>query len=65
MILILGIIIGLLIAVIIMLSVKRFQNRIERTLKQIENVVKEKGEIYTPNEDTENISKFLENLPNE
>lgn len=59
----LGLIAGLLLAVICMLSVKRFQTPIERTLKQVENKVKEKGEIFMENEDVENFKNWMDNLP--
>lgn len=61
----LGIIIGLLIAVICMLSVRRFQPTIERTVKQAENFTKERGEVFTPDDDLEDLKVYLDSLPKE
>ena len=63
MIFLLGIIIGLLIAVVCMLAIKRFQIPIERTIKQVGNQFKEKGEVFLPNEEREELENWVDNLP--
>jgi len=55
----LGIIIGLLIAIIVFLSVKRYQVPIERTIKQTQNKFKEKGEVFIESEEEEDLKAFL------
>jgi len=52
---ILGVLIGLLLAVIVMLSVRRYQTSIERIAKRAENLTKEKGEVFTPDENLEDL----------
>lgn len=61
----LGVIIGLLLAIVVMLSVKRYQTPIDRFTKQVENYTKEKGEIFNPDEDVENMERFIAQLPDE
>lgn len=63
--LILGIIIGLLLAVITLLTVKRYQNPLERSIKQLENKVKEKGEIFIEEDTERELDELLNNLPKE
>lgn len=65
MIFLLGVIIGLLLAIIIFISVKRFQTPIERTLKQIENKTKERGEVFIEEDEKVELEHFLDNLPKE
>lgn len=62
---VLGIITGLLIAVIIFLSTKRYQIPIERTLKQLENKTKEKGEVYIDSEEKIELESYLDSIPKE
>ncbi len=61
----LGVIIGLLLAIIAMLSVRRYQTTIERVGKQVENLTKEKGEVYVVDDDVEDLKNWAENLPKE
>ena len=61
----LGIIIGLLLAVIAMLSVKRYETPIQRTIKQLENATKEHGEVYVEDEGIEDLKAWANNLPKE
>ena len=63
--LILGILIGLLLAVIVMLSVRRYQVPIERTAKQVENKFKQHGEVYIEDEGVQDLEAYLESLPKE
>ena len=63
--LILGIIIGLLLAVIVMLSVRRYQTPIERIAKRAENLTKEKGVVFTPDDDVEDLKAWMNRLPTE
>lgn len=60
-----GVIIGLLLAIIVFLSVKKYQVPIERTIKQLENKTKEKGEIFVESEQDEELKAFLDGLPSE
>lgn len=62
---ILGIITGLVIAVIVFLAAKRYQVPLDRSLKQMENVVKEKGEIYIETDEKQEFENFISNLPKE
>lgn len=61
----LGIIIGLLLAIIAFLSVRRYQTPIERTFKNINNQLKEKGEVFVTDEKTEDLEAWFNNLPKE
>ena len=61
----LGLITGLLLAIIVLLSARRFETPITRTLKQAENLVKEKGEIFEPDDDLEELKHYINNLPKE
>lgn len=61
----LGIIIGLLIAVIVMLSTRRYQTTIERTVEQIGNLTKEKGEIFVETDELKEVENFINSLPTE
>jgi len=60
-----GIIIGFLIAIIVLLCVKRYQVPIERTIKQAENKVKQEGAIFIEDEGVEDLKAWLNKLPNE
>ena len=62
---ILGIIIGLLLAIIVFLATKKYQAPVERILKQAENFTKEKGEVFLPNEEKDDLDAWLGNLPKE
>jgi len=62
---ILGIIIGLLLAIIVFLAIKRYEVPIERTLKQAENSIRQKGEIYILDEDREDLEAYVNQLPTE
>jgi len=59
----LGVIIGLLLAIIAILSVRRYQTTIERISKRVENFVKEKGEVFMDEEEKEELDAFLNSLP--
>ena len=61
----LGVVIGLLLAIIVFLATKRYEIPIKRTFKQAENLVKEKGEIFIEDENVENLKEWLNNLPND
>jgi uncharacterized membrane protein YciS (DUF1049 family) len=61
----LGIIIGLLLAIIVFLAVKRYQVPIERTIKQAQNFTKERGEVYIEDEGVQDLEAYLETLPKE
>lgn len=63
--LIFGIIIGLLLAVIVFLATKRYETTITRTIKQTENLIKENGEIFTPDDDVEDLKDWINKLPSE
>lgn len=63
--LLVGIIIGLLIGIIVFLSIKRYETPINRTIKQIENKLTEKGEIYIESDEKADLEAYLENLPKE
>jgi ABC-type lipoprotein release transport system permease subunit len=60
-----GVIIGLLLAVIALLVVKRYQVPLERTLKQTENKFRERGEVFIESEEKQDLEAFLNNLPTE
>ena len=60
---ILGIITGLLLAIIVFLASRRYGNQIERTLKQAENSLREKGEIYIDTDEKKELEILLDNLP--
>lgn len=62
---ILGIIIGLLISIIVMTSTRRYQTPIERIVKKVENLTKEKGEIFIESDEAKELGDMLDNLPNE
>lgn len=61
----LGIVVGILLAIVVMLTTRKYQVPIERTIKQVENRVKEKGEIYIESDDQKEVENFINNLPNE
>ncbi len=61
----LGVITGLVIAVIIFLSTKRYEIPIERTLKQLKNKTSQKGDVFIEEDIDREISNLLEGLPNE
>jgi ABC-type lipoprotein release transport system permease subunit len=63
--LVLGVIVGLLLAVIAMLSVRRYQTPIERLTKRAENLTKEKGEVFVEDEAVEDLKAWAESLPAE
>lgn len=65
MILILGIIVGLLLAIIVFLATGKYQVPIQRTLKQTENKFKEKGEIFIEEDSQKEFENFINNLPSE
>lgn len=58
-----GLIVGLLLAIIVFLSAKRYNTPIERTLRQLENKVKEKGEVFVETDEAREVDRLLENLP--
>ena len=60
---ILGILVGLLLSIIVMISAKRYQTPIERTLKRVENFTKEKGEVFVETDEEREVQQFLDNLP--
>lgn len=62
---IIGIVIGLLLAIIVFLATKKYQVPIERTIKQAENFTKERGEVFIPKEEDEEFQHFINNLPKE
>ena len=62
---ILGILVGLLLAVIAMLSVRRYENALARTAKRLENMTKEKGEVFVESEGEAELKEFIDNLPTE
>ncbi len=59
---ILGIITGLLLAIIVFLGTKRYQNPIERTIKQLENKTKQTGEIFIETDEQRETENFINNL---
>lgn len=61
----LGVLTGLLLAVIMILAVKRLQKPIERTLSQLENSVKERGEVFYESDEKVELDTFLDSLPKE
>ena len=61
----LGIIIGLLLAIIVFLATKKYQVPIERGISQLQNKTKQRGEIYTENEELEDLKHYINNLPPE
>ncbi len=61
----LGIIIGLLLAIIVFLATKRYQNPIERTMAQLQNKTKEHGEVYIEDDLKRDLDELLDNLPKE
>lgn len=65
MIYILGILTGLVLAIIVFLATKRYETTINRTIKQVENKVKEKGAIFIEEDSQKELENFLENLPKE
>lgn len=62
---ILGIITGLILAIIVFLSIKRYEIPINRTIKQAENKFKEKGEIYIESDEKQDLEAYINNLPKE
>jgi ABC-type lipoprotein release transport system permease subunit len=62
---ILGTIFGLLLAVIQILLIKKYQTPIERTITRVENMTKEKGEVYVDDDAKIELERFLEELPTE
>lgn len=65
MIFILGLIVGLLLAIVILLVTKRYEAPIERKTKQLLNNFKEKGEIFEETDEEQEFNNFLNNLPKE
>ena len=63
MIYILGIITGLLISTFILLAVSYFRPQIERTIAQTTSKLKQKGEIFEPND--ESLENWVNELPHE
>ena len=61
--LILGIVLGILIAIIVFLATKRYQAPVETILKQLENDFKPKGEIFIESEEDKELNDFLDSLP--
>lgn len=61
----LGILTGLLLAIICMLSVRKYQIPIERISNQIENKFKEKGALFVEDDGVEDLKAWLEKLPEE
>lgn len=59
----LGIITGLVLAVIALLVIFRTKTTIERIVKQFESQLKTKGQILEPKDDQ--LSSWIEELPNE
>lgn len=62
---ILGILTGLLLAIIVFLATKRYETTITRTIKQVENRVREKGEVFIPKDEDEDFQTFINQLPSE
>ncbi len=58
-----GIIVGLLLAIIVFLATKRYQVPIERTVKQLENKITEKGAVFMDTPESIEIENFIEELP--
>ena len=48
-----------------MLSVRRNQTIIERTIKQVENKIKERGEVFVEDDGVEDLKAYLNSLPTE
>lgn len=63
MMIIFGILIGLLLAVIVFLAVRRYQVPIERTIAQLENKTKQKGAIFVETDEDRDLEDLLDNLP--
>ena len=62
---ILGLISGLLLAIIIFLATKRYQIPLERSISQLENRTKEKGSIFIEEDENRELEALLDNLPKE
>jgi uncharacterized membrane protein YciS (DUF1049 family) len=60
-----GIIIGLLLAIIVFLATKRYETTIQRTIKQVENKFKEQGAVFIPKDEDEDFQTFINQLPSE
>lgn len=65
MIFILGILTGLLLAIIVFLATKKYETPINRTIKQTENKFKERGEVFIEDEEKLDLEAFLNGLPKE
>lgn len=65
MIFILGVIIGILLSIVVMLSVRRFEQPIYRTKENVLNLFKENGEVYIEEDEKVELEHFLDNLPKE
>lgn len=65
MIYILGLMTGLLLAIVVQLATTRYQKPIERTFKQLQNNFKEKGEIFEESDDIKDFADFIDSLPKE
>lgn len=60
-----GVIIGILLSILYLLFLTRWGKPLERNVEQMKNKFKEKGEVFTPDDDIENLEKFLDNLKKE
>jgi len=61
----LGIIIGLLLAILVLLFLMKYGNNVERTIHQTKAKLGEKGAVFTPTDETEDFDKFINQLPQE
>lgn len=59
----LGILTGLVVAIIIFLAIQRVKTPLERALRNVENTIKEKGELYIEDEGVEDLKSWIDNLP--
>lgn len=65
MIFLLGVILGVLLTLVLMIAVSRFHTPIERTMKEVENFVKVKGEVFIDSDEKKDFEEFIDNLPRE
>lgn len=60
-----GIVIGILLAIITFLATRKYTVPIERTINQIDNKLKQKGEIYIEEDDKRELENYIDTLPRE
>lgn len=60
-----GILIGLVLAIIVFLATKRYETTINRTIKQLESSIQQKGEVFIEDENVEDLKAWVNNLPKE